>query len=559
MNSQSLRALVVDDELLVRTGTVRALSEIGFVCEEARDGTEAFERLKEKEFDLLVTDLRMPTQNGYRLALAVLDLEPRPFIAVLTGVADPRIAQDLLQRGVEDIVFKPISYDIFAVKVKALMDRRQQHQKLANSVRDVSKQATKRQIGLVELGKKISEVSEIFPISQAALDVFNMTSSGSSDAGQIADLIECDAALTAQILKLVNSTYYNRSGHGITLTKDAVVRVGQQQIGELALAHNALSALANSELPWLDTNLSWKRSLAAGVAMEQLVAAGHHSDIEGGLHNAAIMHPLGRVVLGALFPDEYETMIEKCKQSNSCLRLEEQQIFPVPHGHVLTNVLQSWGVPTRATRPLTQLHASYDALDKLAEPERTRTQLLKVAIYFARLAVGKWEPWDMLEIPPADVLEKLSIADPGDLVKQISEDVDLLCKSGIGSVPTPRVVRVTPPHSANRPLAFYDVAGNPFSTTKILLSQMGRRIDLLSDPAHVSGRALVLDCLASGRNQLPAWAEQLPRPQCVIVTAQKNASEFSDFENVVALPTSITRLEQCLDAAVVPQVEPVTA
>lgn len=558
MSSDNPRALIVDDEVLVRGLTVRALSAAGFSCQDAADGGSAIERLQQERFDLLVTDLRMPVQNGYRLALAALELDPRPFIVVLTGVAEARLTQDLLLRGVEDVVFKPICYDLFAAKVKALMTRRSQHAR-SNSSKEESKSTELRKITLVELGKRIAEVSQIFPISQAALDVFNLTASDSSDAGQIAELIECDPALSAQILKIVNSSYYNQSGHAISSIRTAVIRVGQRQIGELALAHNALSALTKSRLSWLDANLSWKRSLAAGVAMEQLIAAGHHSDIEGGLHNAAIMHPLGRIVLGALFPDEYEAMIARCNQSSGCLRVEEQQIFPVPHGHVLTNVLQSWGVPTRATRPLTQLHASYETIEKLAEPERTRTQLLKVAVYLARLAVGGWEPWDTIEIPPARILEKLSATDPSDLIKQISEDVDSLCKSGIGSVPSPKGVLRAPSQGRNRPLAFHEVSGSSFAAIRILLTQMGRRVDVLSDPSRLDDRALVLDCRGVAASQLPHWVEGIPSQQCVVVTDSNHVRDYSEFQHVVSLPASVKQLEQCLQAATAPRAESVPA
>ena len=557
MKGKNLRALVVDDEMLVRDLTVRALSAAGFVCEDAPDGAEAMVRLKEKNFDLLITDLRMPGQNGYRLAIDALELDPRPFIVVLTGVAEPRIAQDLLLRGVEDIVFKPVSYDVLAAKVKALMTRCQQRSGRAASFEDEAKSEQQRKITLVELGKKISEVSQIFPISQAALDVFNMTSTGSGDAGQITELIECDASLCAQILKVVNSSYYNRSGQPISSIKTAVIRVGQRQIGELALAHNALAALAKSHFTWLDAHLSWKRSLAAGVAMERLVAAGHHDEIEGGLHNAAIMHPLGRIVLGTLFPNQYESMIGRCGESNSCLRTEEQKIFPVPHGHVLTNVLQSWGIPTRSTRPLTQLHASYAAIEQLSEPERTRTLLLKVAVHFARLAVGRWEPWDMVEIPPDDVLRSLAVTDVADLVKQISEDLDTLCKSGIGSVPTPRATAEAEPDPLDR-LGFCNAVGGSFSTIQMLLTRMGWRVDVVSDPQTLRDRPLVLNCIGAAGSQLPSWVRELPSEQCVIVTDHQHAGEYSDFQRVVALPASVKQLEQCLHADV-RQAEPVPA
>lgn len=51
-------------------------------------------------------------------------MQPRPVVVVLTGVMEPRIAKDLMARGIDDILFKPTPFRSFAAKVRALVDRR---------------------------------------------------------------------------------------------------------------------------------------------------------------------------------------------------------------------------------------------------------------------------------------------------------------------------------------------------------------------------------------------------------------------------------------------------
>lgn len=117
------RALVVDDEVLVRQLTVRALTAEGFRCQAAVDGVEALRMVDQNDYDLVVTDLRMPNGHGHGLAATLLAREHRPVIMVLTGFLEPRIARDLLARGVDDIVFKPADYGLFAVKASAFVKR----------------------------------------------------------------------------------------------------------------------------------------------------------------------------------------------------------------------------------------------------------------------------------------------------------------------------------------------------------------------------------------------------------------------------------------------------
>lgn len=116
-------ALVVDDEDLVRALTVRALERYGFTCTQASDGVEAARLIVSKHYDVLVTDLRMPNGNGHSLAMAQLSMAPRPLVVVLTGVLEPRLGQHLLRRGIDDIMFKPVDYEMFASKVVVLLER----------------------------------------------------------------------------------------------------------------------------------------------------------------------------------------------------------------------------------------------------------------------------------------------------------------------------------------------------------------------------------------------------------------------------------------------------
>jgi DNA-binding NtrC family response regulator len=120
----AFRALVVDDDVLVRHATSRALTNEGFLCDVAADGAQAMEKLHHRTFDVAIADLRMPVMNGHKLVVEMLEMDPRPAIIVLTGVPDPRLIRDLFARGVEDVMAKPANYDVLVLKAKALAERR---------------------------------------------------------------------------------------------------------------------------------------------------------------------------------------------------------------------------------------------------------------------------------------------------------------------------------------------------------------------------------------------------------------------------------------------------
>lgn len=54
----------------------------------------------------------------------LLALQEHPAIVILTGMLDPRLVKDLIGRGVDFVEFKPVRYDLFIAKIKAMLDRR---------------------------------------------------------------------------------------------------------------------------------------------------------------------------------------------------------------------------------------------------------------------------------------------------------------------------------------------------------------------------------------------------------------------------------------------------
>ena len=123
MPNSNHRALIVEDEVMLRNLTIRALSREGFQCDSAADGEEAILLTKATNYEVVVTDLKMPNMNGHELSVTLLNnTQHRPLILVLTGVAEPRLAKDLLARGVEEIIYKPVDYPTLAKKIRDLTD-----------------------------------------------------------------------------------------------------------------------------------------------------------------------------------------------------------------------------------------------------------------------------------------------------------------------------------------------------------------------------------------------------------------------------------------------------
>ena len=124
MSDKRLRALIADDEFAMQKLIARALGEQGFHCDWAADGNEAERMIQADHYDVVVLDLKMPNKHGHALATYLLAQDDRPAIVVHTGLIEPRLAKDLLARGVDDVLFKPFDFGLLAAKVRAIVHRR---------------------------------------------------------------------------------------------------------------------------------------------------------------------------------------------------------------------------------------------------------------------------------------------------------------------------------------------------------------------------------------------------------------------------------------------------
>jgi DNA-binding NtrC family response regulator len=99
--------MLVDDEPIVGKRLKPALAKYGFEVEVFEDGVRAMERLKEQEFDIVVTDVRMEDVDGIQVLEHVLSRSDRTKVIIITGYATVEVAREALVKGAFDFIAKP--------------------------------------------------------------------------------------------------------------------------------------------------------------------------------------------------------------------------------------------------------------------------------------------------------------------------------------------------------------------------------------------------------------------------------------------------------------------
>lgn len=116
--------LVVDDEAVVRDGLQRILDGDRFAVDTCVSGHRAIELLQEKEYDLIITDLKMPGMNGIEVLKAVKILQPDIPVIMITGYATVDTAVDAMKNGAVDYIAKPFTPDQIIEKVEKALEQR---------------------------------------------------------------------------------------------------------------------------------------------------------------------------------------------------------------------------------------------------------------------------------------------------------------------------------------------------------------------------------------------------------------------------------------------------
>ena len=176
----SAKILVVDDEKSIRDSLNMILSDEGYEVKSAADGEEALNLINDDNFDIIISDIKMPNVDGMELLDRVSKISPGTFYIIMTAYASVNTAVEALRHGAFDYMIKPVEFDDLLIRVKRLLDYKKLS--LENKMlrqRTVEEGNFSHIIGKSEPMKKIFDL-----IKQVAPTNSNVLISGKSGTGK---------------------------------------------------------------------------------------------------------------------------------------------------------------------------------------------------------------------------------------------------------------------------------------------------------------------------------------------------------------------------------------
>jgi putative nucleotidyltransferase with HDIG domain len=321
-----LNVLFVDDDSLILAGLQRKFRRFSDVwrMEFVTSGEEALARLAKTRFQVVITDLRMPGMDGGQLLQRIKELYPRTLRLILSGQSgheaafrtlgpahqfllkpcDPSLMQDVLVRGIA------LQQRLAASKIEALI-------------------------------QKIPALPSLPEIFQK---VVGAASSNQASVGQVGQVIAEDAALTANLMQVLNSPNFTLS-RSVSDPTEAAKLLGLDMLTSLVLY---IGVVRQFELNALG-GFSLEQVLQHGIEVGQLARqlAKTVVDNEYVAHDAllaGVLHDVGKLALAACDKDAYREVLQLAHRKSLTLWHAEQTVFGVTHAEVGGFLLNTWGL-----------------------------------------------------------------------------------------------------------------------------------------------------------------------------------------------------------------------
>ncbi|MCP5144629.1 MAG: HDOD domain-containing protein [Gammaproteobacteria bacterium] len=334
-----IEVLFVDDEEMILDGLRRSLRpmrnswHMRFAC----GGRDAIELLEKAPADVVVSDIRMPGMNGAELLRTVAERWPATMRVVLSGEADKETAFSC-SNVTHRFLAKPCDIDALKEAVGSAINLRQ---RLDNSIFEAS------------LGKltSIPSLPAIYQELTVAIDAPDCS------ADRIGAIIEKDPAMTAKLLKLVNSAYFSPRT-AITRADTAASMLGLGMLRELIIAFHIFEQMETRPSGRIDLQELWQYSERVAQASSNIARlAGYGEEACRAAFGAGLLHEVGALLLAMHSPCLYDIVMTDCAATGADVCEVEKYHFSIAHTTAGAYLLSLWGLPQSITFAVEYHHA----------------------------------------------------------------------------------------------------------------------------------------------------------------------------------------------------------
>lgn len=221
----------------------------------------------------------------------------------------------------------------------------------------------------------VKGMKSLSSLPDAVVRANELLDSPKSSVEQIGEVISHDPALSARLLKLVNSAFYNFPAQVDTISR-AITLVGTDELRSLILAASVTQAFKDIPPETIDMDTFWHRSVYCGLVAKKLAQRTQTGNAEA-MFLTGLLHDIGRLVLLDSQPEQAQKILARADLSGQSLSEAEVKILGFSSTELGAALLQNWQLPKKLWAPVRYQNQPEAAADYAAE-SRTLNLALKV-------------------------------------------------------------------------------------------------------------------------------------------------------------------------------------
>lgn len=358
-----MRLLFVDDEVKVLDGIKRALfalDEDDWEAEFETSGQAGMARLAEGNFDVVISDMRMPKMDGATFLVEVHKLYPQMIRIVLSGQSEEEAALRAAQVA-HQFVSKPCKLEILRDLILHITEMRQR-------------------IEREQVRTFVSGLERLPPIPKVLQQLSVLLQEPEPNLKLIVTTAQQDLGISAKLMQLANSSFFCRGGWTSDLAV-AIQRLGLRLLRQIILCEVIFDSLHQNEAGPLNLEIAQQEAMQRMSLVTRFLTAKSAKEI-GAL--AAMVCDIGKLIMSSRAPDLYrETLADihlGATEHNA-----EQARFGCTHAEIGAYLLALWSLPP----PVAEVVVYHHDLPKTGSPELKE---VVGAVHLASCVVDKTKP-----------------------------------------------------------------------------------------------------------------------------------------------------------------------
>ena len=232
--------------------------------------------------------------------------------------------------------------------------------------------------------------ARLISLPEAYLNLKRVLDQPDYSMAEVAIAINRDPALTARILRLVNSSYFGFSGSIDTVFR-AVNILGSQQVYELALATSVAQTFDGMDSRIMDMSQFWRQSVLCALLSKNLAKACQPMQADS-LFVAGLLHNIGHLIMYQVIPELCQQAKIQAREQARPLYQLERELIGLDYARISCELMRQWHLP-QILRTTGRFHL---------EPERALEYPMQTSIVHiaARLAEAEVNAMDNVDLNP---------------------------------------------------------------------------------------------------------------------------------------------------------------